>query len=92
MTDLTKLERALTPQERRLLFKTTARKNTGHAAAPGTGPFGQTCGTCEHLARTASGSGRVFRKCGLMESTWTHGPGTDIRARDLACSKWEKEK
>ena len=26
-------------------------KKHGHAAMPGTGPSGETCGTCEHLAR-----------------------------------------
>lgn len=57
-----------------------------YAALPGTGPDGETCGSCEHIARHPSGH---YRKCALVRDRWTHGPGTDIKARSPACSKWE---
>jgi hypothetical protein len=83
------LERALTPQERRLLFHTRAGgPHRGHAAAPGSGPQGETCGSCRHLARNRPSS-RAYLKCGLMEAAWTGGAGTDVRARDPACSQWQ---
>jgi hypothetical protein len=58
----------------------------GYAAPPGTGPAGQTCGTCEHIVR-----GAKYRKCELIRAKWTHGPGTDILARSAACNKWEPD-
>jgi hypothetical protein len=65
------------------------KKRGGHAAAPGTGPAGKTCRTCEHYTRAHLESGRIVRKCGLMEVHWTRGPGTDIRAKDAACRHYE---
>ena len=87
--DLLHLDRALTPQERRLLFQTSPKKNAGYAATPGTGPTGETCKSCKHYSGHRTRPGTMFRKCGLMESIWTHGPGTDIKAGSPACSKWE---
>lgn len=57
----------------------------GHAAMPGGGPKGETCGTCDHLVR--HGRGRTYFKCGLIR--WTSGAATDIRAKDPACERWE---
>lgn len=65
------------------------RPARGHAAPPGTGPEGETCGTCTHLVRTGR-SRRCYPKCGLIRAAWTHGPKTDIRIRDKACRKWER--
>lgn len=62
-------------------------KQRGYAAPPGTGPAGETCGSCEHIAR-----GRKYRKCDLNRACWTHGPKTDILARAAACRLWEKAK
>lgn len=59
----------------------------GGADRPGTGPIGETCGSCEHLVRT--GRGRACPKCALTRGAWTRGPRTDIRIRWAACSKWE---
>lgn len=56
----------------------------GYAHSPGTGPEGETCGSCKHCFRT-----RRFRKCKLREAAWTHGPGSDILARSSACKYWE---
>lgn len=64
----------------------------GHAALPGSGSTGETCKTCAHLARVEMAS--TYLKCGLSRARWTGGPGTDVRAKDPACSKWvrfEKE-
>ena len=58
----------------------------GHAADPGTGPDGQTCGTCDHYTRRKHT--RTHLKCWLMKEHWTNGPGTDIRAKDPACRLW----
>lgn len=60
----------------------------GGAARPGTGPDGETCGSCKHINRMGRGS--RFAKCELTRACWTHGPRTDIRVRWEACSKWEK--
>ena len=59
----------------------------GGADRPGTGPAGETCGSCKHLERTGR-SGKCFPKCALTRACWTHGPKTDIRIRWAACSKW----
>lgn len=83
--DLFHLDRALTPKERKKLFKSTRTKQHGHAYPPGTGPEGETCGTCKHACRF-----RRYIKCGLNRSRWTGGYGTDIRAKDASCKFWEK--
>lgn len=62
-------------------------KKHGHAAIPGTGPDGETCGSCRHLYRRAMS--KTYLKCGLMRAYWTGGEGTDVRARDAACRRWE---
>jgi hypothetical protein len=66
-------------------------KPNGYAWTPGTGPAGETCGSCEHKGSTGS-TARVYWKCRLMRHHWTGGPGTDIRMRSPACKHWEKEK
>ena len=65
--------------------------DAAHAATPGTGPVGEPCGSCAHY-RSLFRNVKRYRKCGLLERTWTHGPGTDIRAHDAACRKWEAPK
>lgn len=59
----------------------------GGADRPGTGPAGETCGSCKHSARVGHGG---HPKCELTRACWTHGPKTDIRMRWAACSKWER--
>lgn len=63
----------------------------GHAARPGTGPAGETCGTCASIRRV-QGGGHTYFKCFLIRANWSHGPGTDIRKKDAACSFWKGEK
>lgn len=68
--------------------KRKSPKPSGHAARPGSGPAGETCGSCAHLVRKKMA--KTYLKCGLMEAHWTRGGKTDLRARDAACAKWEK--
>ena len=84
MGDLFNLDRALTPSERRRLRGGTQAK--GYAAMPGTGPKGETCGSCDHLVRKRLA--KVYRKCGLMERHWTGGKGTDVLTTAPACRNW----
>lgn len=87
MSDMFGLERALTPKERKKLSgKRTDPIPHGHAWKPGTGPAGETCGSCKHLYRKRMG--KTYFKCELTRSHWTGGKATDIRARDAACKKW----
>lgn len=59
----------------------------GHAGTPGDGPKGETCASCHHYVRRHYA--KIYLKCALTRSRWTGGGGTDIRARDPACEKWE---
>lgn len=71
-----------------------SRRPTGpgaraYPAMPGTGPEGKCCRDCENYTRTGNGYGlKTFAKCLLMRPMWTHGYGTDIKARSPACSKF----
>lgn len=62
-------------------------KKHGHAALPGTGPEGERCGSCQHLYRLEMS--KTYLKCELMRAHWTGGYGTDVRAGDKACRRWE---
>jgi hypothetical protein len=87
MTDLLAFmkDRALTPAERRRMQQ-RAPKAKGYAAPPGTGPDGETCGSCGHLVRKQMA--KVYRKCGLMRAHWTGGKGTDVLVASPACRNW----
>jgi hypothetical protein len=81
------------PREQTAAVKGKAKRKDprpkGYAGIPGTGPAGQTCGSCEHVARLGTGTAKTYIKCKLMERLWTHGRGSDVLARSPACSKWE---
>lgn len=62
-------------------------KKRGHAARPGSGPKGETCGSCEHRVGVFGGR-RTFSKCALRRAYWTHGRHSDISKKDAACSFW----
>jgi|GEM_PF-4721252 len=64
-------------------------KNPCTAAPIGSGPEDETCGSCRHYTRAELRSGRIVLKCGLMRSFWTHGAGSDVKARWPACRAWE---
>lgn len=57
-----------------------------YAGVPGTGPTGETCRTCNHLA--ATGNVKRHYKCGLTK--YTHGDATTIKVRTPACDLWER--
>lgn len=75
-----------------MLFDVGPRLNvppkTCTPAPIGSGPSGATCGTCWHKQRVHYHT-RFYLKCGLMEHAWTHGPGSDIRAKWPACREYE---
>ena len=59
----------------------------GWADKPGTGPEGETCGSCTwceafHYAK------RYYKCAGRAGHHWKGGRTTDIRPLDPACSKW----
>jgi len=54
----------------------------------GTGPAGQTCGTCSKLCRVHYHD-KTYRKCHVLMKHWSHGGATDIRCKDPACKSWE---
>lgn len=85
MSDTLDLPFALTPAQRKRLFGQYAKQ--GHVAPPGTGPEGETCGTCKHLCHIQMS--RAYLKCELNRAAWTHGGKTDVRAKDPACRRWE---
>lgn len=57
----------------------------GYAAFPGTGPQGETCGSCKHICRQ-----RRWAKCELVRGRWTGGRGSDVLVRAPACRRWER--
>ena len=77
----------LTEQQRRRLQQKSPQMR-GYAAAPGSGPQGETCKTCEHLVRKRMA--KTYLKCGLMRAHWTGGGGTDVKAASPACREWQK--
>lgn len=60
----------------------------GYGGKPGTGPAGETCGSCKHCYRKKLA--KTYLKC-EKAAFWTGGRGTDILARTAACNKWEKK-
>lgn len=61
----------------------------GYARPPGSGPAGETCKTCAHCCRVEGGA-NWYHKCDLLKFRWTHGPGTDVKAKSPACELWKK--
>lgn len=61
----------------------------GYIAPPGTGPAGETCGTCTHCRVRANRNGRHFYKCGLAVHAWTAGRGSDVLVKSPACARWQ---
>ena len=62
-------------------------KDRAHPYPPGSGPAGQTCGTCAKLCERRFS--KTYFKCHVLMKFWTAGPGTDIRKKDPACLCWE---
>lgn len=61
----------------------------GYVMPPGTGPDGETCGSCKHLCRFKTSS-KSWAKCGANRGKWTCSRRTDIMVRAPACSKWQR--
>lgn len=59
----------------------------GYADLPGTGPEGETCGTCQHCA--AVHFRRSFYKCRLLVARWSRARSTDILVTSPACARFE---
>lgn len=76
----------LTPEQRRQLAPPCSTKARGHAAPPGTGPEGETCGSCANIVRNKTA--KTYLKCWLNRSKWTSGRKSDVLARDQACRLW----
>ncbi|MDE2105414.1 MAG: hypothetical protein KGL39_49765 [Patescibacteria group bacterium] len=77
----------LTEKQRERLRRKSPQQR-GYAAAPGSGPQGETCRTCAHFVRR-DGFAKVYLKCGLMRAHWTGGAGTDVKAGAPACREWK---
>ena len=56
----------------------------GYAARPGTGPAGESCGSCQHMTH-AGGTAGSYPKCALTRAKWTRTRRTDILAKAAAC-------
>jgi len=78
---------AMTPAERRKLFPKSRGTAKGYAAIPGTGPAGETCGSCSH--HVTKRYAKNYHKCELMSAYWTGGTATDIRVKSPACREWQ---
>lgn len=63
-------------------------KPWGYYMPPGTGPTGETCGTCEHIVYRGNTAGH-YLECLRAKAKWTHGRKSDILAGSPACSGWE---
>ena len=85
MTDTDLFGAPVTPQTLKGKGRSGRGKQWGYYAPPGTGPAGETCGSCQHIVRARGGR---YRKCGLARAIWTGGPKTDVLARAPACLKW----
>ena len=78
----------MTDAERKRTRRRLSQRPRGYAALPGTGPEGETCGSCKHIRRSDTGI-RIYPKCNLNRAAWTASQRTDIRVRWPACAKWE---
>jgi len=62
------------------------KNSKAYPAQPGTGPEGETCGSCEHHHVRVFAN--RYHKCILMRDHWTAGDASDIRVRSPACLEW----
>jgi hypothetical protein len=69
------------------VYETTHPYDRAHPYRPGSGPKGQTCGTCAKLCTHRAN--KTHFKCRVLMKSWTAGLGTDVRKKDPACLCWE---
>ena len=65
-------------------------KRTATPYSPGTGPDGETCGTCAHAVVKPMES-RNYWKCGEAKGAWTNSVNSDIRLKWPACRGWKRK-
>jgi hypothetical protein len=75
-------------ERRPQLLNDPVRKKNGMAGPMGTGPAGETCGSCIHRVSKPHGR-KSHTKCALMRACWNHSYGSDIKMRFDACYRWE---
>lgn len=63
-------------------------KRLAYPMPPGTGPEGETCGSCLHGCRVGHRT-KKYWKCALMK--WSHSEATDIKKSSPACQRWQPE-
>lgn len=76
------------PEPPRIHHRARYARASGYAAPPGTGPEGETCGTCAHCRIRAIGKHRRVYKCALMINAWNGDRATDVLKRSPACAKF----
>lgn len=62
-------------------------KRKGYAGMPGTGPEGETCGSCAYCHFVQPNIKRFYK---YRLTPLTRGPASDIKKRSPACSRWMK--
>ncbi len=68
----------------------TERGDAAHAAQPGSGPVGATCGGCAWSLQHKDDRGRQCLKCNLTD--WDQLEATDIRPEDHACKYFDQRR
>lgn len=61
----------------------------GYYYHPGTGPAGETCGSCAYLDHVRMANS--YPKCGLNRARWTGGRGSDVLIKSPACKYWKAQ-
>jgi hypothetical protein len=59
----------------------------GYASPPGTGPEGETCGSCRHCVYRVF-RGRRFYKCENNARKWDRTRASDVLVHSPACKQW----
>lgn len=63
----------------------------GYAAPPGTGPEGETCGSCGHCVFRMF-RGRRFYKCENAARKWDRTRASDVLLHSPSCAQWKPGK
>jgi hypothetical protein len=63
------------------------RRDRAHPYRPGSGPEGESCGSCAKLV--IKRFSEDFFQCHVQRRYWLSEERTDIKATDRACLAWE---